>query len=185
MRCSRSRGVGPALTAVAGLLLLAGCTAVSDAVLGKTEQFACPRYGGLETATTQTKFRSGPGRDLTDVMYIVRLADVQRACRYDRSGAEVLTRVGFALELGPANPDRTARFEYFVAIADANDAVLARETFPVTVTFPANVGYVEHSEDIEQRIPLPRGVSAADHQIIVGLQLSRDELEYNRRTQRR
>jgi hypothetical protein len=44
---------------------------------------------------------------------------------------------------------------------------------------------VEHLEELQQRIPLPKGGSAADYRIIVGLQLTKDELEYNRKYDRR
>jgi hypothetical protein len=160
--------------ALAGVALGA-CSSSKDVT-----QFACPRFGGLDTATQQVKFRPGDGKDLTDVMYMVRLGSVQRKCEYDKSGVAIEMTVGFGLELGPANPDRNATFQYFVAIADADSNVLAKEVFPVTLAFPANVGFVEKTDQLDQRIPLPRGRSASAYQIIVGLQLTEAELEYNR-----
>jgi hypothetical protein len=169
---------------VALLLLLAGgLLSACDPFRNTATQFACPRYGGLDTATRQVKFRPGEGRDLTDVMYIVRLDGVTRTCEYDKNGVSIAMKVNFALELGPANPDRNAAFQYFVAIADENNKVLAKRIFPVALTFPDNVGYVEKSDDIDQQIPLPVGRSASGYQIIVGLQLTEAELEYNRRTE--
>lgn len=162
---------------------LAGAAlAACDSTRGVT-QYACPRFGGLETAIQQVKFRPGDGKDLTDVMYMVRLDSVQRKCQYDKNGVAIEMSVGFALELGPANPHRNAAFQYFVAIADADSKVLAKEVFPVTLTFPANVGYVEKKDVLDQRIPLPVNRSASAYQILVGLQLSEAELEYNRQAQ--
>lgn len=161
-------------------LALAGAAlAACDSTRGVT-QYACPRFGGLETAIQQVKFRAGDGKDLTDVMYMVRLDSVQRKCQYDKTGVAIEMTVGFALELGPANPDRNASFQYFVAIADADSNVLAKEVFPVTLTFPANVGYVEKKDILDQRIPMAQGRTASGYQIIVGLQLTEAELEYNR-----
>ena len=169
---------------LAPALLIAGLAlAACDPFKNTAPQFACPRFGGLETATQHVKFRPGEGRDLTDVMYMVRLNGVQRSCVYDKSGVAVAMKVGFALELGPANPDRNATFQYFVAITDGDNNLLAKQVFPVALAFPANVGYVEKADELDQRIPMPVGRSASAYQIIVGLQLTEAELDYNRRAQ--
>jgi hypothetical protein len=115
----------------------------------------------------------------------VRLVDVSSECRHDSKGVDVRMRAGFALELGPANPDRKAAYDFFVAITDPNDEIVAKRIFTTPLDFPTNVGYVEHLEELEQRIPLLKGGSAADYRIIIGLQLTEDELEYNRKYERR
>lgn len=151
----------------------------------KDEQYDCPSTAGVGDAMLLTKFQAGAGRDLTDVRYQVRMVDVQSSCRYDAQGVTVRARVGFALELGPANPDRRAAFDFFVAITDPDNEIIAKRIFNAPVSFPANVGYVEHLEELEQRIPLPKGGAAADYSIIVGLQLTADELDFNRKFERR
>ncbi|HEY4135626.1 MAG TPA: hypothetical protein VGO34_10470 [Alphaproteobacteria bacterium] len=168
------------LRVILPLLLIGGALAACDPFKNNNTQFACPRFGGLETATQQVKFRPGEGRDLTDVMYTVKLAGVSLNCEYDNKGVAMTAHVGFSLELGAANPDRNASFEYFVAITDPDSKVLARQSFPVSLSFPPNVGYVEKADELDQRIPLPIGRSASGYQVIVGLQLSEAELEYNR-----
>ena len=167
----------------AGLLLalVAGCGLLDSS----TAKFDCPTTAGVADATVLSKFRPGPGRDLTDVRYQVRLADVSSECRYDSKGVDVRMRAGFALELGPANPDRKAAYDFFIAITDPNDEIIAKRVFTTPLDFPANVGYVEHLEELQHRIPLPKGGSAADYKIIIGLQLTEDELEFNRKYERR
>lgn len=160
---------------------LAGCGLFSPPV----EQYDCPTTAAVGDARTLSKFRDGPGRDLTDVRYHVRLVDVASKCSYDRKGVIVQMLAGFALELGPANPDRNATYEFFVAITDPANQIIAKRIFTTSLAFPGNVGYVEHREELEQRIPLPKGGGAADYQVIIGLQLTADELEYNRTYGRR
>ena len=172
---SRAAGIGLVLVVVAGCGLIGS----------KQPQYDCPTTAGVGDATVQSKFLPGPGRDLTDVRYQVRLVDVQSECRYDSKGVDVRIRAGFALELGPANPDRKAVYEFFVAITDPNDEIVAKRNFTTPLEFPANVGYLEHLEEIQPRIPLPKGGSAADYKIILGLQLTEDELEYNRKYEKR
>ncbi len=168
------------MTAIGLLAGLTGCGMFSSA-----PQYDCPTAAAVGDASIQSKFRPGTGRDLTDVQYQVRLANVGSECRYDSKGVDVRMRVGFALELGPANPDRKAAYDFFVAITDPSNEIVAKRIFTTPLAFPANVGYVEHLEELTQRIPLPKGGSAADYKIIVGLQLTQDELEYNRKYERR
>lgn len=185
MSAVRHRLSRPALV-LAALAALSGGLAGCGMFRGESRpQYDCPSVGAVADGAVLTKFREGPGRDLTDVRYQVRLVDVQNMCDYDRSGVTVQMRVNFALELGPANQDRTATYEFFVAIIDPSQNIAAKRNFTTPVTFPANVGYVTHREELQQRIPLPKGGSAADYQIIVSLQLTPDELEYNRKYERR
>ena len=172
---SRVAGIGLVLASVAGCGLIGS----------KQPQYDCPTTAAVGDATVQSKFRPGPGRDLTDVRYQVRLADVSSECRYDSKGVEVRIKAGFALELGPANPDRKAVYEFFVAITDPNDEIVAKRNFTTPLEFPANVGYLEHLEELQPRIPLPKGGSAADYKVILGLQLTEDELDYNRKYEKR
>ena len=171
----RVAGVGLLLSAVAGCGLFGAAP----------PQFDCPTAAGVADAAALSKFRPGPGRDLTDVRYQVRLVNVTSECRYDSKGVDVRMRASFALELGPANPDRKAAYDFFVAITDPDDEIAAKRIFTTPIDFPTNVGYVEHLEELEQRIPLPKGGSAADYKIILGLQLSEEELEYNRKYEKR
>lgn len=187
MALSKKPGMGrPAVRALGSLAAavalagLAGCGMFGP----KPPQYDCPTPAGVADASVLSKFRPGPGRDLTDVQYQVRLLDVNSQCRYDSKGVEVQMRAAFALELGPANPGRSASYEFFVAITDPNNEIIAKRNFTTPITFPANVGYVEHLEELQQRIPLPKGGSAEDYQIIIGLQLTPDELEFNRKYER-
>lgn len=175
------RVLAPVLATALAFTGLAGCGMFGS----KQAQFDCPETAAVGDATLLNKFRPGPGRDLTDVQYQVRLVDVNSQCRYDSKGVDVQMRAGFALELGPANGGRNATYEFFVAITDPNNEIVAKRNFTTPITFPANIGYIEHLEELQQRIPLPKGGSAADYKIIVGLQLTADELEYNRKYERR
>jgi hypothetical protein len=179
------RGILAVLSRAAGLGLLLPIVTACGMFGPAKPQFDCPITAGVADAAVLSKFRPGPGRDLTDVRYQVRLTDVTSECRYDSKGVDVRMRAGFALELGPANPDRKAAYEFFVAITDPNDEIVAKRIFTTPLAFPANVGYVEHVEELQQRIPLPKGGSAADYRIIIGLQLTEDELDYNRKYERR
>ncbi len=177
--------VTPGRRNLAGIFLVlvaAGCGMFGGA---KVAQYPCPQAGILKDAQRLTKFLPGPGRDLTDVLFQVRLANVRTTCAYDKSGVKIDMLNDIAIERGPADKSRMAVFAYFVAIANPAGTILARERFTALIPFVPNVSRAVAAEELEQMIPLPRGRSAENYRIIVGLQVTREELEFNRRPRQR
>jgi hypothetical protein len=164
----------------AALGALSGC-----GMFSKTQQFDCPVVEIPKELASMTKFRDGGGRDLTDVVYQAGILDVQIACDYGSKGVDIQLNVVVGAERGPANRAPNATVPYFIAIGDPSRTILAKEVFSSTVTYQPNLPRAYNTEETEETIPLPKGRSAEKYGIIVGLQLSPEELEYNRaRTQR-
>jgi hypothetical protein len=159
--------------AVAGAAL-AGCSTKSDAS-------DCPRLAVLDDVGKLTKFREGAGRDLTDVAYTARVAKADGFCTTEKSSVKVEMTVQLVVERGPAATGAPADLQYFVAITDAARRVIAKEVFPARIPFEANQRISGSNEEIEERIPLPAGAEPSDYSIVVGFQLSPEEIEYNRR----
>ncbi|MGE5539893.1 MAG: hypothetical protein ACM30I_14845 [Gemmatimonas sp.] len=186
MRCSSrtTRSLPSRLLVLAvgamALASLSGC-----GLFSKTPQFDCPKVEIPKDLATMTRFRDGGGRDLTDVVFNAGVLDVQIACDYGSKGVDIQLNVVVGAERGPASRAATATIPYFIAIGDPQRNILAKEVFSATVEFQPNVPRAYATEETEERIPLPKGRSAEAYGIIVGLQLSPADLEYNRaRTQR-
>jgi hypothetical protein len=162
------------------LAALSGC-----GLFSKTPQFPCPSVEVPRELATLTRFRDGGGRDLTDVVFEAGIVDVQIACDYGSRGASIQLNVVVGAERGPANRSPNATVPYFIAIGDPQRTILAKEVFSTTVTFPPNVARAAATEETEETIPLPKGRSAEGYGIIVGLQLSPEEVEYNRSRRQR
>jgi hypothetical protein len=148
----------------------------------------CPRISILGAAATLSKFRPGPGRDLIDVLYEGVLTNVTGSCAYADGGKRANRTLSMEVALvvtaarGPANRDGRATFPYFVGITDSSRNVLNKQRFSVTVTFPGNRNRLVITDNpVTLEIPVKAGQGGQDFQIFVGFQLSREELEYNRR----
>jgi hypothetical protein len=166
---------------------LATCAALGISLAGascsmfdNTPQHPCPQAGVPRDAATLTRFQPGPGRDLTDVIFDARVQDVKLSCSYDSKGANVDLLVMLRVDRGPASQERSATVPYFVAVTDPQHNVLAKQVFTKTLAFPPNVSRVADSDETEELIPLPKGKSAQRYGIVVGMQLTPDELKYNR-----
>jgi hypothetical protein len=159
--------------ALAVPVLLAACA-------GDEAPPPCPQVLRVPDAAKLVRFQ-GPGRDLTDVRFEAALTGVRLTCEYDDGVMEGLLEVTFEALRGPADRERLAPFAYFVAIATADKAVLAREVFELAVPFEGNRTRVTASEELTPRIPFKSGESVRDYVIYVGFSLTPDELRYNRR----
>jgi hypothetical protein len=172
MRCSN-------LGVVAALVLGAGVLS-SCSMFNTAKQYPCPAVGMPRDTATLTRFREGPGRDLTDVVFDAGIADVQMACTYTSSGVDIQLAVILAADRGPANTGRTATIPYYIAIVDPQRNILAKQVFTTTLAFQPNANRATVRDETEETIPLPKGKSAERYGIAIGMQLTPDEVEYNR-----
>ncbi len=168
------RKAGAALALVA-----AGCAAQT------AEQQPCPSALVVRAAAEATQFLPGPGRDLTDVIMEAEIRELDGFCEMDleRDGSgevQVDLTVLFEANRGPANETQGGRFSYFIALVDVDRNILKKPVFDADVTFPGNGNRVRFTEDIELEIPLKAGEAAAGYEILVGLQLTDEQAEYNR-----
>lgn len=170
------RPLGAAVMTAAALLL-AACAGDED------RPPSCPALVVVNDASKVTRFQ-GEGRDLTDVLYETEVQNASITCEYDGNSVEAALRVLFETTRGPADSSRAARFSYFVAVADRGQNVLAREEFELLAEFPGNRTEVQQVDEIEPTIPLGEGKNGSDYVVYLGLILSRDEVEYNRRNAR-
>ena len=153
--------------------------AVLASCASEPETRPCPQAVVLTDAARQVKF-SGLGRDLTDVLFEATIQTGRLVCEYDDNTLDVDLQVQVVAARGPANTDRLAQINYFIAVARVDQTVLARESFDITIPFPGNRTRVSGIEEIGQVITLVGGEHGGNYRIYVGLDLTPEELEYNR-----
>ena len=158
------------------LALLAGC---GDGAMKFAP--ACPQISLLGEGADLTRF-AGTGRDVTDRVLEARLTGVEGACRAGRNNEVVTTlKVQAELRRGPAAQGRRLPLPYFVAVLE-DDRILDRKDFTIEAVFPANVdGMRVAGEERELRFPAAADRGAGRYRVIVSLQLSSEELAFNRR----
>ena len=153
--------------------ILAGCSSDAPPPL-------CPPTGTPAPLDSFTQFEPG-GQDLTQVRFSGRIARVQSACEYDEKGVDLDLAIQLVVERGPADRSRQAELQYFVAVEDGPGNITAKRIFDVAVPFEGNSRRLARLEEIELRIPAPAGQGFKQTRVLVGLQLSQEQLDYNRR----
>ena len=117
---------------------------------------------------------------LAHVRYFAEFRDVQWSCDYDENTLEVDLTLVVVVRSGPTSQAQAADLRYFVALAERGGRLVAKKTFASQVALASQGGTGAVSEEIEQRIPLKAGQSGTDFEILIGFQLTREQLEYNR-----
>ena len=159
-------------------LLAAGCA--NPFVTKKAPP--CPAVLILEDAGTLLRYQPGPGRDITDISFEGKIVRIGGECDYGKNSVVLDVEVSFELSLGPANPRRVVRF---AAIPQFHPRPEGKRTFPISVPFPAKRTRLRFTHRFELEIPIARGKRGIDYEVYLGFQVTREELERNRKSRAR
>ncbi|OFX07797.1 MAG: hypothetical protein A2516_03555, partial [Alphaproteobacteria bacterium RIFOXYD12_FULL_60_8] len=161
------------------LFLLAGCETLTPPPPPN-----CPNVVIDRATAWITRFGEGKGRDITDITLEGEMLGFTGYCERTDTGLLSNLMTNFTLSLGPRAPSRKAKVEYFVALVK-NGEVITKEVMGVDVEFPENVSKVRYRDEaFDLTIPLAAGESGPDYNIYIGFQLSKNELDYNRKRNR-
>lgn len=184
LRRQPQRALAPARWRLAALLLvgLAGCSSTNP-LAGTANVPPCPKVAVLTDAAHLTVFKDGAGRDLTDVKYDAEFGRITGECIYNKRDNGKVT-VEMTLQItarrGPADRDRLADVDYFVAVVDRQSNVLGRQEFQSRIQFPSDQTENTTQDELEQIIPLKKDQAGEDIDVLVGFKLTPEQLERNR-----
>jgi hypothetical protein len=166
-----------ARAAAAGLFaFLASCSWFG----GGDKKAACPGTLIAPDLDALTLLRPGGGTSPADIRFGVKLFSASSSCSGDKTGVHTDTDLLFVAARN--DPDvKQEQFTYFVAIADAQQNILAKQNFTLQVEFAPKQNQMRISEALKETLPLRNPASAGNYSIIVGLQLTPDQVELNRK----
>jgi len=165
------------------VVLLALFSAGCGNIFKQTPPPECPPIFILKDAGSLTRYKSGAGKDITDVLFQGKMLDFRGGCEYNKERTEVKIDLNIAFELsrGLANHDRKVAFQYFVAIPRFHPASQGRKIFSIVAEFGKHATRIRTNDEIQMVIPLDTKVRRDEYATYLGFQLTREELEGNRR----
>lgn len=175
-RRRRAAGLPAALALLLPTLLVTGC-------MDDEGEFppACPQAEILPDAGDLVRYRD-TGHDLTDLVLRARITGLSGRCTNTKQATVLRTQVSVGMDVtrGPAAHGREAALAYFVAVTEG-ERVLDKRVFPLHVEFPPNTDRVRLTgAEVDLSLPTPRGRSGAAYRVVVGYQLTPQELAENR-----
>lgn len=147
----------------------------------------CPLMGVLYDSSRVVQF-ANPGQErLANVTYTGEIRGVRGFCRYVGGEPIVMDlEIDMAFGKGPAAEAETHAYRYWVAVTRRDIAPIARQVFEIPVEFPRGADRVAGTYDV-RRIVIPRAnetISGANFEILVGFELTPEQLEFNREGKR-
>jgi hypothetical protein len=168
-------------------VLIAGVAALLAACATDKPVPPCPPVRIDDMTAALTKFRDDRGRDLTDVVYEVRVVGYKGFCKFDKKGRGVDVSMDLVLDVasGPAATSEDITIPYFVALPQFFPQPEGKRVFEVHHHLQPGAGRRARIEehDVHTYIPLKKEEPAAAFDVYVGLQLTPEELQYNRNLQ--
>lgn len=112
---------------------------------------------------------------------------VSAFCRYvGKDPIEMEIDISFAFGKGPKADGSEHSYPYFVAVTRRDRSILAKDVHAIKVKFPTGASRVDLKEKVEG-IVIPRAtetISGTNFEILVGFDLTPEQLAYNRSGQR-
>jgi hypothetical protein len=114
----------------------------------------------------------------------VKVGKVASHCEYTDKSVTVDLSLIFEGQLGPAaqrsGNETFFSYPYFIAITSPNKVIMAREIFAVPMTYGPGQATQLHHENLRQIIPISKPEHGPTYTILVGFQLNKKQLAYNR-----
>jgi hypothetical protein len=169
------------------LATLAGC----GSPLTSTFPPDCPHAGVLADAADLTRYRAvgqeagapgTAGHDLTDMVLDGQITGVSGDCtRASRRELDVGVAVSMRLTRGPAARGPVSDVPFFVAVTEGGK-VLDKQIYHIAPGFAANADTVRLTSDpVSLNLPISVDKPGSAYDLVVGFQLSPDEVALNRR----
>ncbi len=171
---------------ILALALVAGCSStkdLADSLDTRQNAGSCPPVGSVYDAARIVEFRDGSEELYSDIRYTGEITDVRGFCRYTGDNpldAEI--EIDFAFGKGQMADANAHDFAYWVAVTRRNGKVLAKEYYTVSAKFSGGSELAGATQKID-RITIPRAdetIAGSNFEILVGFDLTEQELEFNR-----
>jgi len=157
--------------AACAMLALAGCAS------NDTSKMFCPQPAVLQQAQTLTVFlpgRSDIGAEVTQA----QITAVAGSCTLHPAKRllDVKLQAGFTATNGPANQSKPVTLPYFIAITDG-ETIIAKTDYSMVLNFEDGVASATATSK-PATIELPNNHESARTQILVGFEMTPDQLDY-------
>lgn len=178
LRVMQQRSILGLAGLLATALFLAGCGGGPDIRQGAAE--GCPPLAVLGDAERLVKFRPGPGRQRSDVLYDADFVRTALECKRRQFVVDLDVELDITASAGLSATRSGYAIPYFVAVTRGQD-VLTKKVFWAEAVFKDSDRTVLLKEKVDDlRVPLPEGIPVEEIDVFVGFELNRAEVDYNR-----
>ncbi|MFA7275305.1 MAG: hypothetical protein WC043_00720 [Pseudobdellovibrionaceae bacterium] len=118
-----------------------------------------------------------------------RIDGVSAQCSIAPTSTTLDITLDFSGQLGPVglkdmNGQANYTYPYFISVITPSGQILSKDVFALAMMYDKGVARMVKQDKLRQTIPLMERQSASGFQVVVGFQLTEEELDYNRSQQK-
>lgn len=150
-----------------------------------TPETRCPEVRIVDELSSLTEFAGEGHTDSQNQISQVFMTAVNTACQYSQKNVAIDLKLEFKGTLGPkakVRQDDKPFFSYpfFVAVLSEKEEILAKEVFSASLSYGRDEQSHTYYESLRQIIPFDDAAEAPGYKVLIGFQLTQDQLAYNR-----
>lgn len=164
-------------------ILLASALALSGCGSSAPKGFICPAAAALVDAGSLTVMSPGSSQ----ILYRVDIAKVGTACDYDVDRNQIVARIGISFSASRPQGGGSVQYTvpYFVGLSQSGTTIVDKKLYSAQFGFAAGQLTASFSDRIGSYVIVPTAdKKSTDYEMLIGLQLTKDQLDYNRRAGR-
>ena len=163
-------------------ITLAGCGLFGGQVnmeLSPAMKQKCPPVGIVAYTGELTRFQ-GTSREASAVEMRATLGKLNVQCRDSADGQGLFADITFDISVtkGPASRSNSVEIPFFVSVSRGNEAVLEKNLYTSRHSFDRD-NWSAFRENVTAYVPLGEGGELMNYEVLIGLQLTKDEFQYN------
>lgn len=163
----------------------------TDKETGETEQIQpvvpdnCPSATLVKDLAFITQFEEGATPSDSSKVSAVDISRLNSSCVYKDGSVDVELYITFDGSIGPKGRMRPTdeaffSYPYFVAVTNDSNEIISKDVFALSFSYEKNQIEQSYSEKITQTIPVETEDDGENYNVLIGFQLTQDELAYNR-----
>ncbi|HUO90523.1 MAG TPA: hypothetical protein VMU08_15210 [Rhizomicrobium sp.] len=165
--------------ALAGLsvLLLSGCQTAKEAA-------NCPVANILASTARLTKFKPNMDGDPAGELFTIQITGVKSGCSFDKDEGttDASLDITFRATRPPTGAAANYTAPYFVAAVQNGSSVISKKVLGTAFTFQPGEASLTFTENVPSIVTkFANGTKPYEYGLLVGLQLTREQFEYNTR----
>jgi hypothetical protein len=172
------KNVTRSLVLVLAATLVGSCQ--TDRMLAK-----CPSTGILAETSSMTVFAPGEPMIPANVVYRIDARQAKTDCDIDKDTRTANASLQISFRGYRAKGGGAAEYTvpFFVAVNDTDNKMVMKKTYSTRLAFQPGQTVVDFTQPIDViPVRIARNKQAYDYHMIVGLLLSKQQLDYNRKT---
>lgn len=155
---------------------------------GKSEHLLaspCPQVELVDDLSSISDFADPDRMSRGNLISRVDLSSAESTCKLSATSAIVDLKLIFNGLLGAKGKQKSTdkpffTYPYFVAVTAPNGKIMAKEIFAASLSYAPNENNHSYFENLRQIIPIKSKNMANRYKILIGFQVSPEQLAYNR-----